>query len=76
MTPIPRHPVSHGTKTSRIRSCAFRFPEEVATREYSFSTRATPSFFCRSSIEIPSRMSSGSKPATTHGMPYRSATGR
>ena len=67
MTPMPRHPVSHGAKTSRISSCAFRFPAGVTPREYSFSTRATPSFFCRSSMETARRMSSGSKPAITHG---------
>src|SRR5512134_450305 len=76
MTPIPRQAASHGERSSAASSCAFRLPPAVATRVYSFSTRAVPSRICRSSMEIPMRMSSGSNPATTHGMRCTEATAR
>ncbi len=50
------------------------FPSHGTARVYWFSTSARPRRTWRRSMEIACRMSSGSKPATTRGLPKSRAT--
>ena len=52
------------------------FPSSRTTRVYWFSTSQRPSRICVSSIAIACRMSSGSNPVMTSGLPYDPGTNR
>ncbi len=71
MNPRPRHSkCGRSSKTSAITSSAFWLPSYGTTRVYWFSTSQRPSASCTRIMWIAWRMSSGSKPAMTHGLPY------
>ena len=70
MNPSPRHSkCGRSSKTSAIASNARVLPSHGTTRLYWFSTSQRPSRSCTRIIWIACRMSSGSKPAITIGLP-------
>ena len=77
MNPSPRHSkCGRSANTCAIRASAAGLPSSATTREYWFSTSHRPSRSWVSSIATEARMSSGSNPATTRGLPYTSGTNR
>ena len=77
MNPRPRHSkCGRSSNTSFKMASALGFPASLTQRVYWFSTQHRPSLICTSSIAIACRMSRGSKPAVTTGLPYTSGTKR
>ena len=77
MKPSPRHSkCGRSSNTSPSSAMACGLPSSRTTRLYWFSTSQRPSRICASSMCTDCRMSSGSKPATTIGLPYTSGTNR
>jgi hypothetical protein len=70
MKPRPRHSkCGRRRKTRRITSSAPRLPSSRTTRRYWFSISQRLSHTWRTIMCAPCRMSSGSKPTTTTGLP-------
>ena len=70
MKPSPRHSkCGRSANTSAITSSARGLPSHGTTRLYWFSTSQRPARSCARIIWIACRMSSGSKPAITTGLP-------
>ncbi len=77
MKPRPRHSKwGRSSKTSARMARARGLPSSRTTLEYWFSTSQRPSRIWVSSMAIVCRMSSGSKPAVTSGLPYWAGTKR
>src|SRR6478736_6400329 len=71
MNPSPRHSkCGRSSNTSAITSSARVLPSHGTTRLYWFSTSQRPSRSWTRIIWTACRMSSGSKPAITTGLPY------
>ena len=70
MNPRPRHSkCGRSSNTSAITSSARKLPSYGTTRLYWFSTSQRPSASWRRIIAIDWRMSSGSNPEITTGLP-------
>ena len=77
MKPRPRHSKwGRSSNTSARMASALGFPSSRTTREYWFSTSQRPSRIWASSMAMACRMSSGSNPAVTRGLPYWAGTNR
>ena len=72
IVPMPRQCASHGSKKRSSTSRARGLPSGRTTLVYWISTAGRPAASCASSIAVPARMSTASKPVTTAALPKRS----
>ncbi len=75
ISPSPRQAASTSVKTLRITSRAFVLPAGATALEYAFPTECSPAVIILTVSYTAMSISTGSKPATTHGILYFSATG-
>ena len=76
MGPRPRHVTSQGSKTCSTIWRATGLPSSLTPRRYALRISGSPLSIISTSDAMPSRMSTGSNPVTTPGMPKSSTRKR